>query len=786
MKFPESWLREFVDPPIDNETLAYRLTMAGLEVEENEPVAPFFQQVVVGQILTVVPHENADRLRVCRVDVGEAAPLQIVCGAPNAKEGMKVPCAKVGAVLPGNFAIKTAQVRGIESFGMLCSARELGLSEDSSGLLALPFDAPVGQDFRHYYALDDRLLTLKLTPNRADCLSIYGVARDVGAITQTKLKAKPIPTVTPQLQEGLAITVEDQAACPRYCGRLIRGVNAAVSTPEWMKRKLERSGLRSLSAIVDITNYVLLELGQPLHAFDASTIQQSITVRWAKMGEMLTLLNEKEVILKSDMLVIADEEKPLALAGIMGGLASAVSQTTTDVFLESAFFAPFAIAGRPRRLGLSSDAAYRYERGVDIQLASTAIERATALILEICGGVAGPVSEVKTPSPFCPTVSVRLSKITTVLGVTIPEALVINYLTALGMAPVREGDTLTVTVPSYRFDIAIEEDVIEEVGRLYGYDQIPVRPVNTSLSILPLPGDQFTQAQIQAGLVARDYHEVINYAFVDTSWEQDFVGNSNPVRLQNPIASQMSVMRSSLLGGLIDCLRKNVNRQHERIRIFEVGRVFMQQADNIDQPEKLAGLAYGPRYPEQWSSLTEKVDFYDIKGDIEALLHPRSLRFEGLIHPALHPGRAAQVLYAGKVIGLLGELHPQWVQKYALPHAPIVFELSLTALKARGAIKATEFSRQPAVRRDLAFIVDDALPVQYLLDTLQAVPSALLQSVTLFDVYKGPGIEAGKKSLAFKIILQDSQKTLTDVEVDTVVEQLIAAVREKYDATLRI
>jgi phenylalanyl-tRNA synthetase beta chain len=786
MKIPESWLREFVDPPLDNETLAYRLTMAGLEVEENAPVAPFFEHVVVGQILTVAPHGNADRLRICSVDVGEPQPLQIVCGAPNAQAGLKIPCAKVGAVLPGNMTITLAKVRGIESFGMLCSAKELGLNEEPGGLLVLPADAPVGQDFRQYYALDERILTLKLTPNRADCLSIYGVAREVAAITQTCLNAYPSPTVTVALQDTLSVTVKAQAACPRYYGRLIRGVNAAAPTPEWMQRKLARSGLRSLSAIVDITNYVMLELGQPLHAFDAQAIQQAIIVRWAESGEKLTLLNEKEVILKSDMLVIADQEKPLALAGMMGGLVSAVKHTTTDVFLESAFFIPSVIAGRSRQLGLNSDAAYRYERGVDSQLAGMAIEQATALILQICGGEAGPVNKVETTSPARATVAVRLSKINAVLGVAIPEAQVINYLSALGMAPVIDKDTLTVTVPSYRFDIAIEEDVIEEVGRLYGYDHIPARPAYTALRILSVPGTHLTQAQIQTGLVARDYHEVITYAFVDKHWEQDFAGNRQPVKLQNPIASQMSVMRSSLVGGLVECLRKNVNRQHERIRIFEIGRVFISQAEDIEQPEKLAGLAYGPRYQEQWSALSEKVDFYDVKKDIEALLQPKLLRFEKFTHPALHPGRAAQVLYQGEVIGLIGELHPQWVQKYALPQAPIVFELSLAALKVREPIKAAPFSRQPAVRRDLAFIVEETVPVQYLVDTLQAVPNVLLQSVTLFDVYKGPGIEAGKKSLAFKVIMQDSQKTLTDNEVDTAVAQLIAAVREKYDAILRI
>lgn len=788
MKFSAAWLREFVDPEMDNDMLAYRLTMAGIEVEENVTVAPLFQQVVVGHILSISPHENADRLRICQVEVGETVPLQIVCGAPNAKVGMKVPCALVGAVLPGNLMIKKAKVRGVESFGMLCSAKELGMDEESEGLLALPLDAPIGQDFRQYYVLDDRLLTVKLTPNRADCLSVYGIARDVAAITQAPLK--PWQTEIVPVSSGktsLPLTIEAPEACPRYCGRLIQGINATIATPEWMRRKLLRSGIRSISAIVDITNYILLELGQPLHAFDATKIQSGVTVRWAKVGEKLTLLNEKAVILTPDMLVIADENKPLALAGVMGGIESAVEQSTTDVFLESAFFTPSAIAGRARRLGFSSDASYRYERGVDFSLAPMALERATALILQICGGVAGGMNEVQVDLPQRKKVTVRLSRIAQVLGVEIPDSEIITYLTDLGMAPIRENDTLIVTAPSYRFDIVIEEDVIEEVGRLYGYDRIPVRPANTALSMLPIPGEQVKQAHIQDILVAREYHEVINYAFVEKSWEQDFVGNDQPVTLQNPIAHQMRVMRSSLLGGLIESLRKNVNRKHERVRLFEVGRVFMQDAQHIEQPEKLAGLVYGFCQAEQWGTQARWVDFYDVKSDIEALFYPRCLRFEELVaHPALHPGRAAQIICEGDFAGMVGELHPHWVQKYDLPRAPLVFELSLDILKKRDVVKAGIISRQPAVRRDLALIVEEALNVQEVLDILQAVPHTLLHSVTLFDVYQGPGIETGKKSLAFTVILQNSQKTLTDQEVDAAIDLLVAAVREKCGATLRV
>lgn len=784
MKISESWLREFIDLSLDSDTLADHLSMAGLEVEESRVCAPFFEHVVVGHVINVIPHPNADRLRVCTVDVGEDSPLQIVCGAPNVEVGVKVPCARIGAVLPGNFVIKAAKLRDVESSGMLCSAKELGIDEDHEGLLLLPSDAPVGMDFRQYYDLNDKILTLKLTPNRADCLSVYGVARDLAAITQSTVKPLEIEEVQTQIQDHLSVEIEDSKACLGYYGRLIRGVNANASTPEWMRRRLERSGIRCVCAIVDITNYVLLELGQPLHAFDADKIQGGIHVRWAKQGETLTLLNEKTVNLEPDLLVIADDMTPLALAGVMGGMPSGVSGKSTNILLESGLFAQSVVAGRARRMMLSSEGAHRFERGVDMAMVKPALERATALILSICGGSAGPAAGVELPSFVPKHLTLRKKRIATLLGIEISDQEILAYLQTLGMAPTLKDEVFSVTVPSYRLDIDIEEDLIEEVARLYGYDNIPCRPAKARLAMLPIPGTLVPESQICAELVARDYCEVINYAFVDQSWELDFLGNETPVFLQNPIASYLNVMRSSLIGGLIDTLRKNVNRQHERVRIFELGRVFIKSNADILQPEKLAGLAFGPRVEEQWGHHTEKVDFYDVKADIEALFAPRLIRFEVWAHPSLHPGRAARILYKDKEIGIIGELHPKWVQKYGLVDAPIIFELELDQLTSSSLTKSTMISRQPLVRRDLALVVDETLPVQVIFDTLEKI-NPLLKSVSLFDVYQGPKIAEGKKSLAFKLILQDSQKTLTDQEVDAVVNQVIMLAQEKCGAVLR-
>ncbi|WP_374348117.1 phenylalanine--tRNA ligase subunit beta [Chitinimonas sp.] len=786
MKFSESWLRELVNPPLDNAQLADLLTMAGLEVEENDAAAPAFDGVVVAQVLEVRRHENAEKLNVCKVDAGLGGePLQIVCGAPNVAVGVKVPCALVGANLPGDFKIKEAKLRGVESFGMLCSARELGVSEDSDGLLLLPADAPVGVSFRDYYQLDDRILTLKLTPNRADCLSLTGIAREVAALTGQAVNPVAIDPVMSVHDEKRQVRLEAGDACSRYAGRVIKQVNAAAATPVWMKRKLERSGLRSISALVDITNYVLLELGQPMHAFDHGKLNGDVLVRFAAQGEQLALLNGKTITLTTDMLVIADQNGPLALAGIMGGEASAVVVgQTQDVFLESAFFAPEVIAGKGRRLGFSSDSSHRYERGVDFANCVAALERATALVLAICGGQPGPLTQAESTLPARPAVALRVTRVARVLGVALDGDTVTNMLRKLGLAVAGQGDTLMVTPPSYRFDIAREEDLIEEVARLYGYDNVPTRPPVAEQAMLKQDGKRRPTFAIKQALAARDYQEIVSYAFVEARWEADFAGNDSPIRLQNPIASQMSVMRSTLIGGLIHTLIGNLNRKHDRVRLFEVARVFHGVAAD-QQPEKIAALAYGPKRAEQWGAKGERVDFYDLKADLEALLAPRTARFAKVEHPALHPGRSASVWVDGKHVGVIGELHPKWTQAYELPASPLLFEMDLAALTERDLVKSAAVSKFQPVRRDLAFVVDDAVQYQDVIDAMSSANQAHVLSVEGFDVYRGKGVPEGKKSLAFKVILQDTQKTLSDAEIETAVSQLVAALQKRIDAQLR-
>ncbi|QDQ27667.1 phenylalanine--tRNA ligase subunit beta [Chitinimonas arctica] len=786
MKFSENWLRELVNPALDNAQLAELLTMAGLEVEDNEAAAAAFDGVVVAQVLEVRKHENAEKLNVCKVDAGLGGePLQIVCGAPNVAVGVKIPCALVGATLPGDFKIKAAKLRGVESFGMLCSARELGVSEESDGLLLLPADAPVGKDFRDYYQLDDRVLTLKLTPNRADCLSLGGIAREVSALTGAAATPVAITAATPSHDEKRGVRLAAGDACPRYAGRVVRQVNAGAATPDWMKRRLERSGIRSISALVDITNYVLLEQGQPMHAFDQARLQGEIVVRFATAGEQLELLNGKTIALEADMLVIADDGGPLALAGIMGGQASSVQVgETRDVFLESAYFAPAIIAGKSRRLGFGSDSSHRFERGVDFGNCRAALERATALVLEICGGQAGPISEALAELPARPPVNLRVSRVARVLGIALSGDEIVAMLRKLGLGVVQQGELLTVTPPSYRFDICIEEDLIEEVARLYGYDNVPTRPPLAAQSMLKQDGKVRPALVVKLALAARDYQEIVSYAFVEEKWEADFAGNTAPVRLLNPIASQMSVMRSSLIGGLVSTLVTNLNRKQERVRLFEAARVF-HGVEPTQQPEKIAALAYGPRLPEQWGAKSVRVDFYDMKADVEALLAPLTARFEKAEHPACHPGRCANVIVDGKVIGVLGELHPKWVQSYDLPAAPVLFELDLAVLTARQLTSAQSVSKFQPVRRDLAFVVDDAVQYQTVLDAMATAKSSIVTAIEGFDVYRGAGVPEGKKSLAFKVILQDTQKTLSDSDIDSAVSQLVAALQQHVQAQLR-
>jgi phenylalanyl-tRNA synthetase beta chain len=792
MKFSESWLRSFVNPPLNCDELSHLLTMAGLEVEELDPVAPPFTEVVVAQVLEVVKHPDADRLNVCRVDVGDGTPRQIVCGAPNVAAGLKVPCALPGAVLPGDFRIKLAKVRGIESSGMLCSAKELGITDEASGLLVLADDAPVGTALRSHLNLDDHCYTIKLTPNRADCLSLTGVAREVAALTGAPVSYPQVVSIAPVHAEGRAIVLDAPAACPRYCGRLIKGVDARAASPEWMKQRLERSGIRSISALVDITNYVMLELGQPLHAFDNARLDGALHVRLAQPGEELLLLNEQKVPLAADVLVIADERQPLAMAGIMGGEGSGITLATTDLFLESAFFAPRAIAGRARRHGFASDASHRYERGVDFAGCRRALERATELVLAICGGAPGPVcvAEAEATLPARQPVRLRPARVTRVLGVAFAGEHIGEILDRLALAHERSGDDFLVTPPSYRFDLEIEEDLIEEVARLHGYDNIPALVPRGLLAMLPSHEQQRPLAALRRRLAASGYQEVINYAFVERAWERDFAANEVPLQLANPIASQLAVMRTTLLGGLVATLDTNLRRKQSRVRIFEVGRCFLK-GDASDvvpgyrQPLRLAGLAYGGAMPEQWGSAAQRVDFFDVKGDLEAIFAPACGRYEKVAHPALHPGRAARIVIGEREVGVVGELHPEWVQKYGLPQAPVVFELELAPLLAGVIPSYREISRQQPVIRDLALVVDQKYPLGDVLAALQGAAGALVRDIQLFDLYVGKGVPEGKKSLAFRIVMQDTQRTLQDAEVDAAIQHLVVQMQMAFAAELR-
>ncbi|MDI6748576.1 MAG: phenylalanine--tRNA ligase subunit beta [Rhodocyclaceae bacterium] len=789
MQFPESWLRALVDPPLSTTELCNLLTMAGLEVEECRPASAEFSQVVVARILSAEKHPDADRLKLCRVDAGQHGVLQIVCGAPNAAAGMVVPCALVGAKLPG-LEIKKAKVRGIESFGMLCSKRELGLADDHGGLMVLPEDAPIGEDLREYLNLDDTLITLKLTPNRADCLSLVGIAREVAALTGAPLSLPVSEPIAPVHDERRRVVLDAPAACPRYCGRIVRGVDAKAPTPEWMKQRIERCGVRSISALVDITNYVMLELGQPLHAFDDAELSGAIHVRYPRPGEQLLLLNGQTVTLSAETALIADDEKALALAGIMGGEHSGIRESTTDLFLESAFFTPAAIAGKARALGFSTDASYRYERGVDFELQRKAIERATQLIVAICGGHPGPIVEAVAPEqlPTRPPVVLRMPRVAQVLGVDLGDSRIEALIRGLGFPFERRGDVLTVSPPSWRFDIAIEEDLIEEIARLHGYDNIPAPPPQARLAMLPLPETRRTPMQVRRLLAERGYHEVVTYSFVPAEWEADFAANAQPVRLANPIASQMGVMRSSLIGGLVGVLAGNLKRQIERVRVFELGRVFFADAQaetGYRQPQRLAFLAAGPVVPEQWGVPRREVDFYDVKGDLEALCAPRRLQFVRSDHPALHPGRSSRVLLDGREVGVLGELHPRWVQRYELGRPPVLCEIELELLLEAPLPSYAEVSRFPAVQRDIALVVPQSCAADELTAALWSAAGDSVREIRLFDVYQGKGIAVGCKSLAFRILMQDTRRTLSDSEADEVIDRLLAAARERCGAVLR-
>jgi len=783
MQFSENWLRSLVNTDLDSQALGHALTMAGLEVEEMQPVAASFSKVVVAKILSAEKHPDADRLQVCKVDVGLAEPLQIVCGAANARAGLIAPCAMVGAELPG-ISIKQAKVRGVESFGMMCSSKELGISAEATGLLELDSDAVVGQDIREYLDLNDHLYTLKLTPNRSDCLSVTGIARDVAAITGADTRFEAITPAVAELQQTKNVQIAEFAACPRYCGRLMSGINAKAPTPAWMVKRLERSGLRSISAVVDITNYVLLALGQPMHAFDAAKLSGDINVRFAKAGESLELLNDQTIELKADDLVIADAQGAVALAGIMGAKPTAVSDETTDVFLESAFFVPSVIAGKARRLGLSTDSSYRFERGVDFGNTRNALEYATALILQICGGKAGAVTEVIGTLPVRQPVQLRMSRLVSVLGITFEQEKVAQLLTQLGFSYVVTGDVFTVTPPSYRFDITIEEDLIEEVARLHGYDHIPATPPVATLTMLAASERQLHLNQLRDTLVAAGYQEVVTYSFVDESWERDLLGNTAPIKLINPIASNLSVMRTSLWGGLLDTLSYNLNRKQDRAFLFEIGAVYHQEAGAYHESTRISGLAYGSAKPEQWAASNGDVDFFDVKANVDALIGAQH-SYEKAEHSALHPGQSARILLNGKAVGWLGKLHPKWQQHYDLPKSTYLFEIDAGVILSRQLPVYHEVSKLLPIRRDVAIVLDENIAIETVLSAIKKADIPLILDVALFDLYQGKGIAENKKSLALSVLMHDTQKTLTDGDADTVIANLLQLLQNNFGAVLR-
>lgn len=796
-----------VNPTMTSDELSHLLTMSGLEVEEVEPVAPPFTNVVVGEVLEVSKHPDADRLNVCRVNVHTGTILNIVCGAPNVRAGLKVPCAMVGAVLPPGadgkpFEIKVGKLRGVESQGMLCSARELKLSEENAGLLELPDDAPVGQNFRDYLQLNDLKFTIKLTPNKADCLSVLGVAREVAALTGTPLKQPTFQPVAVNLDETLPVRVSAPDLCGRFAGRVIRGLNAKAATPQWMKQRLERSGQRSISALVDISNYVMLELGRPSHVFDLDKIHGGLDVRWGRKGESLKLLNGNTVEIDEWVGVISNDKEIESLAGIMGGDSTAVSLETTNIYLEAAFWFPQAIQGRARRYNFSTDAAHRFERGVDFATVVEHIERITALLIEICGTPetkVGAVDDQIVNLPKREQVKLRTARAAKVIGVPVNDEMIADIFTRLGLQFTQEPGLFSVTPPSFRFDIEIEEDLIEEVARVYGFENIPTLPPVAASAMRIAPENVRSLFAIRRQLADLDFQEVVNFSFVESAWESDFAGNNAPIKLLNPIASQMGVMRSSLIAGLVANARYNVNRKAARVRVFEVGAVFSKNeavqdgplsVAGFDQPKKVAALAYGAVADEQWGQPNRNVDFFDVKADLEALFAPRTLRFAKAEHPALHPGRSANVLLGDTVIGVIGELHPQWQQKYDLPLAPVVFEVDAAALQQRDVPAYTEISKFPAVSRDLALVVKVGVPALDLLDIFAAEKQgnpacAILQAIVLFDEYQGKGLENDEKSLAFRFTLQDTQNTLQDDKVDAAMSALVTAASGKLGARLR-
>lgn len=791
MKFSEQWLRRWVNIEANTRELVDKITMAGLEVDGIEAVAGEFTGVVVGEIVACEQHPDADKLRVTKVSTGSEE-VQVVCGAPNARAGIKVPFATVGAVLPGNFKIKKAKLRGVESFGMLCAEEELGMAESSDGLMELPADAVAGQDIREYLGLDDKIIDVDLTPNRGDCLSIAGLAREVSANFLAEVTEPQVNVVTPSVDDTFPVRVEAPQGCPRFTGRVIRNVDVTRPTPLWMVERLRRSGIRSVDPVVDVTAYVMLELGQPMHGYDLNTLSGTIIARMAKAGEKLVLLDGQEVSLNEKVLVIADEDKVLGIAGVMGGENSGVSTKTKDVYLESAYFDPVTIAGKARFFGLHTDASHRFERGVDFQLQKKAIERATALIREICGGEAGPVTEVASEEhlPALRTINLRSEKVESLLGVAIENSHIEALLTrlGLGMESTAEG-SWTVSVPGWRFDISIEEDLVEELGRIYGYNNLPETIPSALLKLQQADEARVQESALRRVLTGRGYQEAVSFSFIAPELHELFDPKREPVALANPIASDLSVMRTTLLPGLVKTVAYNLNRQQSRVRLFETGLTFVKEDGKLAQEPMIAAVITGDRYPENWQVKSGSADFFDLKGDFEALLDlgqaADEFSFRKGKHVAMHPGQCAEILRGDKVIGYLGAIHPSLSKKMDVPADVFMVEVELNALLDGKVTSFEPLSKFPEVRRDLALIVEQSVAAGALEQVIREEAGELLRDVRTFDIYTGKGIEEGHRSLAMGLTLQHASRTLKDEEVNQLIDKIINRLEEEFKASLR-